>query len=86
MVSLAALLESVVFSVHLQNVYSVPKAVQQRSGQAFRTKALIEGQVGCDQSRAPLIALTEDLKQKLRPGFGQGNEAQFIGDQQLQAG
>ena len=68
-------------------MYRVRKAVQQRSGQAFRAKdlgPLIEEQFGGDQSRTPLIALAEDLKQQLRPGLGQGHEAQFIDDQQLQ--
>ena len=51
--SVAALPESVTFPVHLQDVYPVRKAVQERAGQPFRTKdlsPLVEGQVGGDQS------------------------------------
>ena len=45
-----------------------------------------EGQVRGDQSRAPLVALTEDLEQQFRTGLGEGYEAQFIDDQEFQAG
>ena len=44
------------------------------------------GQVGGDQDGAPLAALAEDLEEQLRPGGGQGDEAQFIDDQQAEAG
>ena len=84
-----ALLEAEALSVHLQDMDMVSKAGPERAGQAFRSKdlgPLVEGQVGGDQSSAPLVALTEDLEQQFRPGLGQGYEAQFIDDQQFQAG
>ena len=46
LVGLPALFESVAFPVHLQDMYLVRKAVQERAGEAFRTKdlgPLVEG-------------------------------------------
>ena len=58
-------------------------------GKAFRAKyfgPVIEGQVGGDQDGAPLAALAEDLEEQFRSGGGQGDEAQFVDDQQAEAG
>ena len=87
LVGLPALLEAEALPVHLQNVYPVGKAVEESAGQPFRAKdlgPLVEGQVGGDQSRAPLIALAEHLEEQLGSGLGQGHEAQFVDDQQLE--
>ena len=65
------------------------EAVQQRSGEALRPEdlgPLVEGQVGGDQDGAPLAALAEDLEEQFSPGGGQGDEAQFVDDQQAEAG
>ena len=67
----------------------VGEAVQQGTGEAFRSEhpgPLIEGQVGGDQDGAALVALAEDLEEEFRPGGGQGDEAQFVDDQQAEAG
>ena len=75
-------------AVHLQDVDVVGETVQQRSGQALRPEHLgpfVEGQVGGDQDGAPLVALAEDLEEEFRAGGGQGDEAQFVDDQQVQA-
>ena len=63
------------------------EAVQQRSGQAFRPEdlgPLVEGEVGGDQDRAPLVALAEDLKEQFRSGERQGDEAQLIDGQRVE--
>ena len=86
---LPATLETVALAVHLQDVEVVGEAVQQRAGEAFRSEDLgpfVEGQVGGDQDGAPLVALAEHLEEQFRPGGGQGHEAQFVDDQQVQAG
>ena len=65
----------------------VGETVQQRAGESFRAKyfgRLIEGQVGGDQDGAPLVALAEDLEEQFRAGGGQGDEAQFVDDQEVQ--
>ena len=80
--------EAVAVAVHPQDVDVVGETVQQRPGHAFRSEhlgPLIEGQVGSDQDGAPLAALAEDLKEEFRAGRGQGDEAQFVDDQELQA-
>ena len=38
------------------------------------------------QDGAPLVALAEHLEEEFRPGGGQGAEAQFVDDQQAEAG
>ena len=43
-------------------------------------------QVGGDQDGAPLAVLAEDLEEQLRPGGGQGDEAQLVDDHQAEAG
>ena len=65
----------------------VGEAVEEGPGEPLRAKdlgPLVEGQVGGDQSRAPLVALTEDLEQQLGPSLGEGYEAQFVDDQELE--
>ena len=67
----------------------VGEPVQQRSSEAFRAEDLspfIEGEVGGHQDGAPLVALAENLEEQFRAGSGQGDEAQFVDDQQVQAG
>ena len=65
---LAAVFEAEAFTVHLQNVDMMSKAVEKCTGEAFRAKCagpFIERQVRCDDGGAALIALGEDLKEKL---------------------
>ena len=87
--ALPAVAEAVAVAVHLQDMDVVGEPVQQRAGEAFRTEhlgPLIERQVGGDQDGAPLVALAEDLEEEFRSGGGQGDEAQFVDDQQSEAG
>ena len=82
-----AVLQPVALAIHLQDVDVVGEAVQQRAGQPLRTEdfgPFVERQVGGDQDGASLVALAEDLEQQFRPGRGQGHEAQFVDDQQVE--
>ena len=75
LVGLPAVLEAVAVPVHFEDVDMVSEAIEERSGKPFRAKdlgPLVEGKVGGDRSRAPLVALTEDLEQKFRLGLGDG--------------
>ena len=86
---LPAVPEAVAVAVHLWRVEVVRETVQQRAGQSLRPEdcgPFVEGQVGGDQDGSPLAALAEDLKEQFRPGGGQGHEAQFVDDQQAEAG
>ena len=68
--ALPAVAEAVAVAVHLQYVDVMGEAVQQRAGEAFRSEhrgPLIEGEVGCDQDGAPLVALAEDLEENFTP-------------------
>ena len=81
--------EAVAVAVHLQDMDVVGEPVQQRAGEAFRPEdrsPFVEGQVGGDQDGTPLIPLAEDLEEEFRSGGGQGHEAQFVDDQQVEAG
>ena len=74
-------------AVHLQDVDVVGEPVQQRDGEALRTKhfgPFVEGEVGGDQDGAPLVALAEDFEEQFRPGGGQGDETQLIDGQQVE--
>ena len=44
---------------------------------------LVEGQVGGDQDRPPLVSLAEDLEEAFRAGLGEWDEAQLVDDEQL---
>ena len=76
--------EAVAVAVHLQDVDVVGETVPQRSGQPFDLDPFAERQVGSDQDGAPLVALVEDLEEQFRSGGGQGDEAQFVDDQQAE--
>ena len=65
------------------------EAVQQRPGEPFGAEdvgPLVKGEVGGDQDGAPFVALPEDLEEEFRPGGGEGDEAQFVDDQQPEGG
>ena len=65
----------------------VGEPVQQRPGQAFRAEYLgpfVERQITGHQSGAALVTLAEHLEQKLRAGFTEWHEAEFVDDQQLE--
>ena len=87
--ALPALLETVAVAVHLQDVNVVGEPVKQSAGEplgAEHVGPLVEGQVGGDQDGAPFVALAEDLKEEFRAGGGQRYKAQFVDDQQAEAG
>ena len=63
--------------------------IQQGSGEPLRAEDVgppVKGQVGGDQDGAPLVALAEYLEEQFRAGGGQGDEAQLVDDEQLEAG
>ena len=47
---------------------------------------LVEGEVGGDEDGASFVALAYDLKEEFSAGLGEGNEAQFVDDEELEAG
>ena len=65
------------------------ETVQQGAGQPLRAedlRPLVEGQVGGDQDRPSLVALTEDLEEELSAGLGERDEAQLVDDEQFEPG
>ena len=73
-------------AVHLQNVDVMGEAVEERTGQPFRTEdggPFIEWQVAGNQGGTAFIALAEHFKEQLRTDSGERHVAQFIDDQQL---
>ena len=86
---LPAVPEAVAVAVHLQDVEMVGEAVQQRSVQPLRAENLgpfVEGQGGGHHDGVPIVALAEDLEEQVRSGEGQEHVAQFVDDQQAEAG
>ena len=66
----------------------VRQPVQNGAGEALGTKDLgpfVERQVGRDDEGAALVALRDNLKEQLGAGFTEGNEAQFVDNQQVLA-
>ena len=64
----AALAEAVAFNVHLEIADVVGEAVQQRTGRAFIAEGFcpfLEGTLRCYQSRAALVALRDQLEEKM---------------------
>ena len=62
---------------------------RERAGEALGAEHLgpfVEGQIGGDQGRAPLVALAEHLEQQLGAGLRQRHEAEFVDDQKLVGG
>ena len=85
----AALVEPVAVTVHLEDVDVVGEAIEERAGEALGAEHLgpfVEGQIGGDQGRAPLVALAEHLEQQLGAGLRQRHEAEFVDDQKLVGG
>ena len=67
----------------------VGEPVQQGSGEPLGAEdvgPLVKGEVGGDQDGAPFVALAEDLEEEFRAGGGAGHEAQFVDDEQSEAG
>ena len=59
------------------------------AGEALRTEDLgpfVEGQIGCDDDGAALVALGDDLEEQLGAGLAEGDKAQLVDDQQVLAG
>ena len=85
----AALVEPVALAIHLEDVDVVGEAVEESAGKPLGAEHLgpfVEGQIGGDQGRAPLVALAEHLEQELGTGLGQRHEAEFVDDQKLVGG
>ena len=85
----AALVEPVALAIHLEDVDVVGEAVEESAGEALGAEHLgpfVEGQIGGDQGRAPLVALAEHLEQQLGAGLRQRHEAEFVDDQKLVGG
>ena len=67
----AALVEPVALAIHLEDVDVVGEAVEESAGKPLGAEHLgpfVEGQIGGDQGRAPLVALAEHLEQELGTG------------------
>ena len=59
----------------------VGQAVQDGAGEAFRSEhfgPFVEGQVGCDDDGAALVALRDDLEEQFGAGLAEGDEAQLV--------
>ena len=85
----AALVEPVALAIHLEDVDVVGEAVEESAGKPLGAEHLgpfVEGQIGGDQGRAPLVSLAEHLEQELGAGLGQRHEAEFVDDQKLVGG
>lgn len=81
MLEFPALTQPIAVAVHFQDMHVVGQSIQDGTGKALGAEdfgPFIERQVRCDDDRAAFIALRDNVKQQLRAGFAQGNEAEFI--------
>jgi hypothetical protein len=63
--------------------------VEQCAGEALGAEDLgpfVERQIAGHQNRCALVALAVDFKQQFSAGFGQGNEAELVDDEQFVSG
>ena len=87
--AVGGLLEAVAVAVHGEDADVVSEPVEQCSGEPLgpqNLRPVLEGQVGGDDRRSPLVALREGLEQELCPCGRERNVAQFVNDQQLHGG
>jgi len=83
---LYGLLEPVAFAIHLKDVTMMSQPVQQGSGHLLPLKDLhpfAERKVAGNKQAASLIAISEDLEQKLGSCSAEGKITKFITDQKL---
>ena len=73
-------------SVDIEDIDVMGETVEQCPGQALGAEGLgpfVEREVGGDERGAPLVALRDQLEQKLGAGLAQRHEAQLVDDQQF---
>ena len=81
-----ALAKAVAVAIHLKDVDVVGQTIEKRPSETFGAKGFspfVEWQVAGDQRGSALLALGDQFKQKLGPGFAQRNKAQLVNDQQF---
>jgi len=82
----SGLLQAIALPVCLQDVHLVGKAVQESPGQSFGAEdlgPLFEGQVRGDDQAGSFVGAANHIDEKLSPGLGEGNVAEFVEDEQL---
>ena len=65
------------------------EAVEQRAGEPLGAEhggPLVKGQIDRDQRAASVVSLAEDVELQLGPNHRERNIAEFVDDQQLEAG
>ncbi len=76
-----ALSQAIALAIHLENVDVMGQPVEERAGEALGAEGFrpfIEGQVAGDQRGPTLVALRDQFKEQLGPGFGERDKAQFV--------
>ena len=81
-------LASVGLALGGENVGVVDESVEKRCGEFFGTEdlhPLAEGKVAGDDGGAPLVAIGEEVEEKLRLDFVERDEAELVQDQERHA-
>lgn len=87
--ALCAVLETPAFVAGLNNLAVVGEPVEQCGGHLGITKhagPFAEGEVGCDDDRGTFVELADQVEQELSASLGEGQIAELVQDQEVEAG
>lgn len=80
-------LEAKAVPVKLKHMAAVSQSIQECTREALITEELspaLELEVGGDDQAAPEVAVGADLEEESRPVWGEGDEAHFVRDEEVQ--
>ena len=87
--ALCAVLEAPAFVAGLDDLAVVCQAVEQRGGHlrvAEDRGPFAKGEIGRNDDRGPLVELADQVEQELTAGLGEGEIAELVEDQEVEAG
>ena len=87
--ALCAVLEAPAFVAGLDDLAVVRKPVEQRGchlGISEDAGPFAEGQVGCDNDGCAFVEFADQVEQELSAGLGEGQVAELVEDQEVEAG
>lgn len=87
--ALCAVLEAPAFVAGFDDLAVVRQAVEQRGGHLCVAEdggPFAKGEIGRDDDRGPLVELADQVEQELTASLGEGEIAEFVQDQEVEAG
>ena len=87
--ALCSVPEAPAFVAGLDDLAVMRETVEERGGHlrvAEDARPFAEGQVGCHDDGGPLVELADEVEQELAAGLGEGEIAELVEDQEVEAG